>query len=81
MGDGRLRPFTSSYAADFHSPFPGQSKLRSPLRSKEARRPHELQAAYTSVMQRVGEYVQWAPPVASDPTAVALVETTEVVWN
>ena len=54
-GDGRLRPFTSSYAADFHSPFPEQSKLRSPLRSKEARQPHELRGIYTSVMQRVGE--------------------------
>ena len=55
LGDGRLRPFTSSYAADFHSPFPEQSKLRSPLRSKEARQPHELRGIYTSVMQRVGE--------------------------
>lgn len=55
LGDGRLHPFTSSYAADFHSPFPEQSKLRSPLRSKDARHPHELQGLYSSAMQRIGE--------------------------
>ena len=55
LGDARLHPFTSSYAADFHAPFPEHSKLRSPLRSKEARHPHELQGLYKSAMQRVGE--------------------------
>ena len=57
LGDGRLRPFTSSYSQDFHPPLPGHGKLRSPLRSKEARQPHQLQGLYRSAMQRVGECV------------------------
>ena len=57
LGDGRLRPFTSSYSQDFHPPLPGHGKLRSPLRSKEARQPHQLQGLYRSAMQRVGEWV------------------------
>jgi hypothetical protein len=57
LGDGRLQPVTSSYSQDFHPPLPGHGKLRSPLRSKEARQPHQLQGLYRSAMQRVGECV------------------------
>ena len=74
LGDSRLRPFTSSYSQDFHPPLPGHGKLRSPLRSKEARQPYQLQGLYKSAMQRVGEcvplsalqpHMRLAPPWAS----------------
>ena len=57
LGDGRLQPFASSYSQDFHPPLPGNGKLRSPLRSKEARQPHQLLGLYRSAMQRIGECV------------------------
>jgi len=56
LGDGRVRPFQTSYAAEFAPPFASGAALRSPLRNQGlAEASTDLRAVYRSAFQRTGE--------------------------
>ena len=56
LGDGRVRAFQTSYAAEFAPPLPEGACLRSPLRNSGlAAATTDLRAVYRSAFQRTGE--------------------------
>ncbi|KAK9915516.1 hypothetical protein WJX75_000165 [Coccomyxa subellipsoidea] len=55
LGDNRVLPFKTLYAADFAAPFAQDAKLRSPLRNKERREATDLPSFYKHAFNRVGE--------------------------
>lgn len=56
LGDARVRPFQTSYAAEFAPPFAAGACLRSPLRNQGlAEASTDLRAVYRSAFQRTGE--------------------------
>jgi len=68
LGDGRVRPFQTSYAAEFAPPFASGAALRSPLRNHGlAEASTDLRAVYRSAFQRTGECAPAPPSVAFAP--------------
>lgn len=56
LGDGRVTPFVTSYSSEFNAPFPGQERLRSPMRNTDlAVTRTDLREHYASSYNRVGE--------------------------
>jgi hypothetical protein len=55
LGDDRISPFNTNYAADFKAPFAAHSRLRSPMRNKDLAASTSLREHYASSYNRVGE--------------------------
>lgn len=56
FGDGRIDPFKTSYAHDFHEPFEGQGRLRSPNRNEDlGKTTASLADIFRSAYNRVGD--------------------------